>query len=75
MQEYYFSVNLDSNRLLCLAPLTERRLFASGQDIVDTGGYFLYEQAGDGENAEVEILAHAVSPEAALRLRTLFGMN
>ena len=75
MSEYYFSVNLDRNRSLCVAPLTDRRLAASGQDIPDNRGYFLYEQNGEGEDARVEILAHAVSTEAALKLREMFRMR
>jgi hypothetical protein len=75
MLEYYFSLRLDGDKLLCLAPLTERRLAASGQSVSDRGGYFLYEQHGEGDEAEVEILAQALSDEAALRLRDLFRMT
>jgi hypothetical protein len=74
MAEYYFSVILDSERTLCLAPLTDRRLAMSGQDIDDASGYFLYEKRGTGELAEIEILARALSEEAAERLRAMFSM-
>jgi hypothetical protein len=75
MTEYYFSVNQDDNISLCVAPLTGRRLAASGQDIRDTRGYFLFEQHGEGDNARIEILAQAVSADAALKLRVLLGME
>ena len=75
VSEYYFSVSMDRNKSLCLAPLTERRPAASGQEIQAKNGYFLYEQDGEDENARIEILAHAVSAEAALKLRKLFRMD
>ena len=75
MDDLYFSVSLDGDCLLCLAPLTDRRLEMAGQEIEDTSGYFLYEQRGDGETATVEILAHVVSAEGALRLRDMFKMS
>lgn len=75
MDEFYFSVNIDADRKLCLAPLTERRLAMAGQELSDTSGYFLYEQYGEGDFARVEILAHVVSEEAVGRIRTQFNMN
>jgi hypothetical protein len=71
---YYFSANLDNDTTLFLAPLSDRRLAMSGQEIEDASGYFLYEVRGRGENAAVEIIAQAVSEEAAFRLKDLFGM-
>ena len=75
MSAYYFSVALDNYRTLCLAPLTDRRIAASGQDIQDVSGYFLYEKRGNGDGAEIDILAQALSDEAALRLRELLQMT
>jgi hypothetical protein len=75
MDDLYFSVPLEDDRLLCLAPLTERRLEMAGQDLEDTSGYFLYEQRGEGDRATVEIIAHVVSPEGAMRLRDMFKMS
>ena len=74
MDEFYYSVNIDSKRKLCLAPLTERRLAMAGQEIIDATGYFLYEQHGEGEFARVEILAHVMTDEAVGRLRSQFNM-
>lgn len=75
MDDLYFSVSLEDDRVLCLAPLTDRRLEMAGQEIEDTSGYFLYEQRGEGERATVEIIAHVVSAEGALRLRDMFNMS
>ena len=47
----------------------------SGQDIEDSSGYFLFERRGTGEGAEIEILAQAVSEDAAHRLREMFEMT
>ena len=74
MAEFYFSVNLDDTRTLCLAPLTDRRIAMSGQEIENAAGYFLFEQSGSGEFANVEIIAHVVSDEAAYKLRDMFRM-
>lgn len=75
MDEFYFSVNIDAGRTLCLAPLTERRLAMAGQELSDTSGYFLFEQHGEGDFARVEILAHVVSEDAVSRLRAQFNMS
>ncbi|TPM03636.1 hypothetical protein FJ960_14215 [Mesorhizobium sp. B2-3-11] len=75
MDEFYFSVNIDANRTLCLAPLTDRRLAMAGQELADTSGYFLFEQHGEGDFAKVEILAHVVSDDAVSRLRCQFNMS
>jgi hypothetical protein len=74
MTEFYFSVNLDNERTLCLAPLTERKLVLSGQEIPDTSGYFLFEQRGSGDFARVEIIAQVLSEDAAFRLRDMLNM-
>lgn len=75
MGDLYFSVNLDGDRTLCLAPLTDRRLSMSVQEIDDTSGYFLYEQQGFGEFASIEIIAKILSDDAILRIREAFKMR
>jgi hypothetical protein len=75
MSEYFFSVSLDGIKSLYLAPLVDQDLELAGLEIDDTSGYFLFEKTGLGSGATVEILAQAVSEEAALRLRELFGMT
>lgn len=75
MDEFYFSVNLDNERTLCLAPLTSRRIYMSGQDIPDESGHFLFEKRGFGESAQIEIIAQVISDEAVHRLREMFNMD
>lgn len=74
MDEYYFSVDLDDNRTLCLAPLSDRWLEMSNADITDPSGYFLFEKKGDGDFARIEIIAQIISDEAVLWMRESFGM-
>ncbi len=75
MDEFYFSVNLDNDRTLCLAPLTDRRIAMSGQELADTSGYFLYEQCSSEGFGGVEIIARVVSDEAVAKLRQFFNMD
>ncbi len=75
MEDFYFSVIIDRERTLCLAPLTHRRIAMSGQAIKDESGYFVFETRGSGECADVEIIAQVLSEESALRLRDMFNMT
>ena len=75
MDEFYFSVNLDNDRTLCLAPLTDRRIAMSGQELADTSGYFLYEQCNSEGFGGVEIIARVVSDEGVAKLRQFFKMD
>ena len=72
---FYFSVNLDNERTLCVAPLTDRRIAMAGVDVSDPSGYFLYESRESEPFGGVEILAKVFSEEAALRLRDMFKMT
>ncbi len=74
MDEYYFTVPVDESKTLCLAPLTSRRIKNADIEPVDTGGHFLYEQEGTGENASIRILAHVASEESLFQLRDMFKM-
>lgn len=74
MDHFYFSVNLDNDRSLCIAPLTDRKLAMCGQEIPDPSGYFLFERRGSDELGGIEIIAKIVSEEAAFRLRDMFNM-
>lgn len=73
MAAYYFTSNLDNDRMLCLAPLTDRKITASGQEVSDASGYFLFEQRHSDD--AVEIIAHVASEEAAFRLRDMLKME
>jgi hypothetical protein len=75
MDQFYYSVEIDADRTLCLAPLTDRRLAMAGQELEDPSGYFLFEQCGEGDFAKVEILAHIFSDDAVYRLREQFNMS
>ena len=75
MSEYYFSAKVDSQTTLCIAPITDKRVELSGQEIEDRSGYFLYQTKGDGDPGEVEILARLESEEAALRLKDMLSLK
>jgi hypothetical protein len=74
VDEIYLGVQLDEDRVLCVAPLTNRNIELSGQDIEDKSGYFLFEKRGRDETQDVEILAHLISEEAALRMARMLNM-
>jgi hypothetical protein len=75
MAEYYFSVNIGNNRTLYIAPLTDRLIAESGQEVPDAGGYFLFERRHTDGPHHVEIIAQALSEEAAFRLREILAMT
>jgi hypothetical protein len=75
MAEHYFSTNLDNETTLCIAPLTDRRIAMSGQEIADTSGYFLYETRKSEEPNEVRIIAQILSEEAAFELSRILNMD
>jgi hypothetical protein len=74
MADFYFSVNIDNDRTLCVAPLTNRKIAMAGVEVPDPSGYFLFEQRGSEDFDGVEIIAQVFSEEAALRLRDMFNM-
>ena len=74
MDEYYFSVDIDEKRKLCLSPLTNRLAERADIAIQDTSGYYLYEQEGTIENPFIKILAHIISEEGLFDLRDRFQM-
>jgi hypothetical protein len=75
MAEHYFSANLDNETTLCIAPLTDRRLALSGQEIPDVSGYFLYATRKSEEPNEVRIMAKLLSEEAAFELSRMLNMD
>ena len=74
MAEFYFTVNLDNERTLCLAPLTDRKIAMAGIELNDPSGYFLFEKRGSGDLASIEVIAQVLTEDAALRLRDMFNM-
>jgi hypothetical protein len=75
MAEYYFSRKTDSDTVLCIAPISDRRVEISGEEVTDRSGYFLYEVKGGADASEVEILARVQSEEAALRLKRMLRLD
>lgn len=74
MDDFYFSVELDESRTLCLAPISDRMTQLAGPDFEGPEhGYFLYEALkGCGD---INIIARAASYEAALVMRDMFRMS
>jgi hypothetical protein len=75
MTEYYFSADIGDGTTLCIAPISDRRLELSGENIDDKSGYFLFETKGGAEPSEVQILARLTSEEAALRLKHMLALE
>lgn len=74
MDAIYLSASVDDNASLCIAPLTKRRILASGQDPNDAAGYFLF-QCQEDDPDSVEILARVESEAAAVRLGALLRLR
>lgn len=74
MENFYFSATVDNDRTLCLAPLCDRLLAASGEELMDTSGYFLFERRASDPDS-VRIIAQVPSDEAALELRGLLNLE
>jgi hypothetical protein len=70
----YFSAKIDDQRTLYLAPLTDRHL-AMAEPLENIDGYFLFEKRGEGDLADIEIIAHIPTEDGVLRLRGLLGMS
>lgn len=73
---YYFSVNLDDSRVLCIAPLSNRRIESCPERLDDISGYFLFET--DRRATKVgatKVLARLISEEAAFELSELLNMR
>ncbi len=75
MAEYYFSAKTDMETTLCIAPITDKRIELSGEEIEDRSGYFLYQIKGDGEANEIEILARLTSESAAIELSRMLSLK
>ena len=75
MDGFYLSIRLDEGHTLCIAPLTNRNIALSGQEIEDISGYFLFEKRGPEGTGDVEVIAHLLSEDAALRVGRMFNMS
>jgi hypothetical protein len=74
MGQFYYTATIESNRTLCLSSLTDRLISLCGEEINDASGYFLYERRTRGDIVDVELIAHVLSDDAAMRLREAFNM-
>jgi len=72
---HYFSKILDNDRTLYLAPITDRDIERSGQNIDDASGYFLYESCKSDALGGIEILARVEDESAAVKLRHMLNMD
>ena len=75
MAEYYYSADIGDGRVLCLAPLSDRNINLSGDDIDDPSGYYLFERHKSGDSEHVEILARVQNDDAISWLRSTFNMR
>ena len=75
MNDFYFSANISNSRTLCLAPLTDRHISLTEDSIGDASGYYLFETQETEGLETVEVIAHVVSDDAALKLRDLLDLE
>ena len=75
MEGYYFSASLDNETTLHIAPLSNKTINLSGQRLLDTSGYFLYETRHSEEPKAVRILAQLASEDAALELSRMLNLE
>lgn len=71
---FYFSRFISGDRLLCLAPLTNRLKERADAEPADDSGYFLFEQTGFEDQTRIRILAQVHSDEAALALKDMMQL-
>lgn len=73
MQHVLFSTRLADGREVCVSPVSSDTFEANqAQCLGDDSGYFIYEYDAQKPSAGIEILAKAVSFDAALRLVDIF---
>ena len=75
MADHYFSKIVDNDRTLCLAPITDRDVELSGQEMEDVSGYFLFETKKSDALGRVEIIARVEDESAVFKLRLMLGLD
>lgn len=70
MDEFFFSLSLDSKRTLCIGPIT-RREAANLPDSRDGTGLFLFVVDASNRGQEIKILSRLVSLEMAADLANM----
>jgi len=75
MQNVLFSAPLPDGREICISPLSRDAYEANRADTLgDDSGYFIYEWDISRPHAGIEILAKALSVDAAMRLVDIYVM-
>ena len=73
MQHVLFSTRLHDGREICVSPISQDTFEANkAYPLGDDTGYFIYEYEADNPAAGLEILAKAISYEAAIRLIDIY---
>jgi hypothetical protein len=73
MQNILFSAQLSDGRQVCVAPVSTDAFEANcAYCLGDDSGYFIYEIDNSRPETGIEILAKAVSYDAAIRLVDIF---
>jgi hypothetical protein len=73
MQHVLFSTRLKDGRAICVSPISSDTFEANqAYPLGDDSGYFIYEYDADRPSSGIEILAKAVSYDAAIRLIDIY---
>lgn len=75
MAHYYFSAQLDNDRAIFIAPLSDFDLEMSGETVEDASGYFLYQRCNSSPERPVTLLARLHSEEAAIEMSKLLNLS
>jgi hypothetical protein len=75
MAQYYFSAQLDNDRALFIAPISDVDLEMSGEIVTDASGYFLYERCYSSPDAPITLLARLHSEEAAFQMSRMLNLH
>lgn len=75
MRHILFSTRLADGREICVAPVS-RDIFDANkaETLGDDSGYFVYEYDANHPSSGIEILAKAVSADAAMRLIDIISL-
>lgn len=73
MRHSLFSARLHDGRELCVSPVSPDAFRANKADVLgDDSGYFIYEFDAARPTAGIEILAKAISYDAAIRIVDIY---
>ena len=76
MPDFYFSVSVANDKMLCISPLSDQEAEDAGEAIgSDALGYFLYEHNLSNKSEAPFVIAKVLSEDAAFALSRLLGMN